>query len=471
MTKSSEHRWDVGSIPTIEPEALAGIVGAVADLSVVLSVDGLITAVLSNPFHGAVTDLNGWLGSSFKDLLTRESGPKFDRALAAFRTTGGPIRATELNHRDPRTGAEFPVSYSFHDIGPDGAILLLGRDLRPISDMQQQLVNAQIAVERDYERQRGFDTRFRVLMHAVPDAVVFVSVASGTIDDVNGAAASLFGRTAEELKGSAFAGLFDGPGHSELMADLAAAALADGTATLPLLLRRGRRKVTLMPSFFRAAGNRMMMCRLVGEARDGLPRGDTPMNLSALYEAGPDGIVFTAPTGAILSANDAFLSMIEASGPETVRGKTLSDFLDRGAMDQRVLLDHATRSGRMRNYAATLRGLFGTTRPAEIAATHINRGDDDIFGFVIRDVSVSEAVRGDDSLPARSGPVSALVGTTPLKDIVAETTEVIEKTCIETALDLTGDNRVAAAEMLGLSRQSLYVKLRKYDLLGKGDKD
>ena len=37
--------------------------------------------------------------------------------------------------------------------------------------------------------------------------------------------------------------------------------------------------------------------------------------------------------------------------------------------------------------------------------------------------------------------------------------------CIGAAVDLTSNNRVAAADMLGLSRQSLYVKLRKYDLL------
>jgi DNA-binding protein Fis len=41
--------------------------------------------------------------------------------------------------------------------------------------------------------------------------------------------------------------------------------------------------------------------------------------------------------------------------------------------------------------------------------------------------------------------------------------------CIETAVELTRNNRVAAAEMLGLSRQSLYVKLRKYGLLAKGE--
>jgi DNA-binding NtrC family response regulator len=53
---------------------------------------------------------------------------------------------------------------------------------------------------------------------------------------------------------------------------------------------------------------------------------------------------------------------------------------------------------------------------------------------------------------------------------VAETTDVVEKMCIETAVELTRNNRVAAAEMLGLSRQSLYVKLRKYGLVGnEGD--
>jgi DNA-binding NtrC family response regulator len=60
-----------------------------------------------------------------------------------------------------------------------------------------------------------------------------------------------------------------------------------------------------------------------------------------------------------------------------------------------------------------------------------------------------------------------LVGYSTLKDIVAETTEIIEKMCIETALELTGNNRVAAAELLSLSRQSLYVKLRKFGILGK----
>jgi DNA-binding NtrC family response regulator len=60
-----------------------------------------------------------------------------------------------------------------------------------------------------------------------------------------------------------------------------------------------------------------------------------------------------------------------------------------------------------------------------------------------------------------------LVGSSSLREILSETTEVVERMCIEAALDLTSNNRAAASEMLGLSRQSLYVKLRKYGLLSK----
>ena len=57
--------------------------------------------------------------------------------------------------------------------------------------------------------------------------------------------------------------------------------------------------------------------------------------------------------------------------------------------------------------------------------------------------------------------IANLVGHMPLKDIVRETTEMIEKLCIETALELTQNNRASAAQMLGVSRQSLYAKLGK----------
>lgn len=64
-------------------------------------------------------------------------------------------------------------------------------------------------------------------------------------------------------------------------------------------------------------------------------------------------------------------------------------------------------------------------------------------------------------LPHSAGQLAELVGRVPLKKIVGDTTDLIEQMCIEAALELTGDNRSSAAELLGLSRQSLYMKMRR----------
>ena len=94
-------------------------------------------------------------------------------------------------------------------------------------------------------------------------------------------------------------------------------------------------------------------------------------------------------------------------------------------------------------------------------------GDQPCFGFTIRNVGrrlPQDGPRSGRELPRSVEQLTELVGRVPLKDLVRETTDVIERLCIEAALELTGDNRASAAEILGLSRQSLYVKLRRYGL-------
>jgi DNA-binding NtrC family response regulator len=56
-----------------------------------------------------------------------------------------------------------------------------------------------------------------------------------------------------------------------------------------------------------------------------------------------------------------------------------------------------------------------------------------------------------------------------MRDLIRDTTDLVERHFIEAALELTEHNRTAAAEVLGLSRQSLYVKLRRHGLLVPDD--
>jgi transcriptional regulator with PAS, ATPase and Fis domain len=87
------------------------------------------------------------------------------------------------------------------------------------------------------------------------------------------------------------------------------------------------------------------------------------------------------------------------------------------------------------------------------------------YGFSIRPV-VARAVEAPATtiLGQPAEQLRALVGRISLKEIIRESAELIEKLCIEAALDVSGNNRAAAAQLLGLSRQSLYSKMRRYSL-------
>jgi transcriptional regulator of acetoin/glycerol metabolism len=90
-----------------------------------------------------------------------------------------------------------------------------------------------------------------------------------------------------------------------------------------------------------------------------------------------------------------------------------------------------------------------------------------------RDIRVQSIIQLNGNatsiMSAAPHEISRLVGAMPLKEITAHAAIAIEKDCIVTALDRTRGNRAAAAQLLGISRQTLYAKLRQFDLLTSRD--
>ena len=470
MTSRGTKYWSSGSIPLIGPDVLGNIIAKAADISVVVSESGTVLSVLVNPDHPSFGSLDGWEGRDIREFLTIESVPKLEAQLDRFMEESEGLPSIELNHSDD-TNLQFPIRYSFHGIGPDGAILMLGRDLRPIAEMQRQLIKAQMALEKDYETQREFDTRFRVLMEASREAFVFVAQATGRIVEINSAAATMLGGTVDELQGAALSQEFDARRKGELMSNLSAQALSEGQSALELTARRSRAALRVSATAFRAAGERMLLCRLLTSDTQEAVSDAMGADLAAFYQESVEGLVFTDEDGMIRTANESFLNFVDAAHLSTVKGRSLADFFSRGVVDLKVLIENARRVGQMRLYATKLTSEFGSQVSVEISSTWLNDRAHPAVAFVFRDASRAEAIRktgptavNDDGMKS----VMELVGSASLKEIVSETNDVVEKMCIETAVELTRNNRVAAAEMLGLSRQSLYVKLRKYGLLEKG---
>ncbi|MEM7642728.1 MAG: transcriptional regulator PpsR [Pseudomonadota bacterium] len=464
MSTRESDFWNERYGPRIAPEHFADIVATAADLAILLSANGRVLSVMTNPLNSALGRMDHWEGRNIKDFLARDSEEKVFRHLAAVieDQADRPV-AIEVNHADGATW-DFPIRYTVHQTGREGRILMLGRDLRPVAELQQRLVKAQMALERDYETQRVIETRFRVVMEASRDGLALVDVAGGRILDANRAAARLLGAGDQPLTGVAFTQEFEGRRRAEFIESLCSLA-AQGDGSGILVETRRADTVRIVPQVFRNAGERVLLCRIL-PGDDIAADSETSGLLADLYQKMPDAVAFLDAEGRLTDVNEAFLSLADADGLNSVRGKDFSTFLGRGVVDLKTMADQS----RPGIYATRFVSTYGVRVPIEIAATALKTGG---HAFVIRDTSGHEAIRdgatsGEPSAEVASG-MTELVGSMPLRDIVASMTDVIEKQCIARAVELTNNNRVAAAEMLGLSRQSLYVKLRKYGLLSRDE--
>ncbi|MGB0497150.1 MAG: transcriptional regulator PpsR [Rubricella sp.] len=453
----------------VDPKAVGTLIATSSDVAFVVSPEGMVLdmSVGSDGFSPDVPTT--WKGARLQDLVTADSRHKVDELLKDA-VQGGTPAGREINHVMP-DGEELPVRYSAVRTGVD-TIVFLGRDLRSVSKLQDRLVKAQLALEQDYERFRQIETRYRVLFETSRESLIVLDAESGRVIDANPAAAKLLGRSARELTNTVFEHEFAEASHRDIVATLASVRATGQPADLTARSRDGRTTYEIGCVLFRAATETFVLCRLARQ-QSAAPGGiEIEQALDTLFRQTSDAIVITDAAGGIIQCNDAFLALADVAVADTIRSQSLSRFLGRPGVDLNVMLSNAREHGRLPIYATTMRSEFGSVTPVEISTVHLN-GQREGYGFVIRDVSRLEAsrVRSQTVSPEAVEHVMELVGSAPLKELVRSTTDVVERMCIETALQLTGNNRASAAEMLGLSRQSLYVKLRKFGLIGQQDAD
>ncbi|WP_431206407.1 transcriptional regulator PpsR [Bradyrhizobium betae] len=233
-------------------------------------------------------------------------------------------------------------------------------------------------------------------------------------------------------------------------------------------LAKGGRDCFVAVSQFRQENATLFLVRL--SSQQAPPQAGALKATSSLlgyFDAAPDALVITEHDGRIVRVNPAFVEMAQLGSAEQSRGEALDRWLGRAGVDFAVAFASLRQTGSIKLFATSLRGEHGATTDVEVSAASLV--DDDrkqSFGFAIRNVEkrLSASPSSARELPRSVAQLTEQIGRVPLRDLVREATDVIEKLSIEAALELTGDNRASAAEMLGLSRQSLYVKLRRFGL-------
>lgn len=497
-----------GAGATVQPPDLTGLVRALefaGDVVLLLDGDGRVTGVGGIEREQWKQAAREWRGRLWSDIVTVESRAKVAEMLRdALADPPVPPRPRQVNH--PGEGDGIPVLYTTLAAPPghEARVIAMGRDLRTTMRLQQRLVEAQQSTEREYARWRDAESRYRHLFQASGEATLLVDLATLRVREANPAAQALLGPRGARAVGSVLAGLFE-PAAADSIQDLLAHVRTDGRHEgLVARLLGGGVAVRLSAAMLQEGSSRLLLVRLLelapppvpasvgtdaaegdsplagrrgrrgapsGNGVDPAPAGDLSHLAAAYLRSAAEALVFTDGDGRVVAASPAMAALLRLPGAEAMTGELLSRWVGHSGVE----LDVLQRRLRDGSSGATLhtecRDVLGTTLEVEVRASRLEGAPPARFAFALRErrggaaaVNAAEADAGATQMPHAVKQLTTLVGRVPLKKIVAETVDLIEQMSIATALDMTHNNRVLAAQLLGLSRQSLYIKLRRFGI-------
>jgi len=451
----------------IDFDAVAGLVSATADIAVVVDSGGIVTDMALGDKSLAENGYSEWIGRPWVDSVTVESKPKIEELLRSEHTEKD-RRWRQVNHKVPN-GPDLPVNYIVFKLAGGDRLLAFGRQQKAVAQLQQRLIEAQQMVEREYARLRHSETRYRMLFQSTSEPVLIVDAANMKIMEANPAACALLGEDMTKLAGRNILPKFAAGDRSNLETLFSTARSTGRVSAVAAHIAENGNETSVSASLFRQEKSNCFLVRLGFDRSESVSTGESAgESLSDVISMLPDGFVVTDERQVVLTANGAFLDLVQLANESQAKEEPLSKWFTRADLDVQVLLNSLRDHGSVRNFATELTGELGVREDVEISAVAVPGDNGTIYGFSIRQISAAakrvERDLDDTEMHRSVEQLTKLVGRVPLKEIVRETTDMIERMCIEAALDITQDNRASAAEVLGLSRQSLYVKLRRFDI-------
>jgi transcriptional regulator PpsR len=444
-------------------EKIGRLLAVASDVALIVTDSGVIKDVSIGSDEIPIELPESWLGKSWITTVTTESRPKIEALLSGADAKGTP-RWRLVNHASG-SGPDVPVLYACVRLS-GGRIVAFGRSMQPMSKLQQQLVSTQQSVEREFAKYRQMEARHRLLFQVASEAVLIIDAQTRKIIEANPAAGRLLGEGTHRLLGRLFPEGFDAPSTQALHALLGAVRATGRTDDVTVSSSEGAQEFVVSASLFREDRVTYFLVRLEPLSVHRASTSSVNSKVLEIVASAPEGFVVSDLDGRILFANRAFLDLVQLATEEQSRNESLERWLGRPGVDFNLLTAQLREHGSLRAFATQLRGEYGATSDVEICAVSVLDGEAPCFGFTIRDVGQragsGRQVTRDN--PRSVAQLTELVGRVPLRDLVRESTDMIERLCIESALEITGDNRASAAEILGLSRQSLYAKLRRYGL-------
>ena len=449
---------------------MAAVPAMQPDVTLLLDMDGVIREATLSPAMQAES-VDGWLGRPWVEIAGDLGGDKVKRMVEDARASG--ISAfRQINQRFP-SGLELPIEFTTVLLGGRAGMLAIGKNLQAVAELQSRLIAAQQTMERDYWKLREIETRYRLVFDASDEAVVIVSPANLRIVEANRAAVEALNssrRRNEDLAGREF--LHDVASEDrEAVREMLNRVRERGKA-LSILVHLGpdAKSWMLRGSLIASDPGHVFLLQFTAAANAPVEREqDAGSTVEKLIDRLPDGFVALDQTGIIQHANQAFLDLVQIGSKGSAIGESLGRWLWQPGADLNALLANIERHGTVRLFTTTVRGELGTDTEIEISAAQNDDEEQKYIGVLLRNVARRLPVYGEgDMLRSALGSASEQIGKSSLRKLVKNAVSIVEQHYVKQALELAGGNRTATAELLGLSRQSLYAKLNLYGLDDKG---
>lgn len=438
------------------------------DVTLLLDMDGVIREATLSPSMSK-ENVGDWLGRPWSEIVGG-AADKIQRMMQDTQRTG--ISAfRQITQKFP-SGLELPMEFTTVLLGGRAGMLAIGKNLQAVAELQARLISAQQTIERDYWKLREIETRYRLVIEDSNEAVLLAKVADLRVVEANKTAVTALpvaGRRKEGLIGRDF--LQEVADNERTAVELMLRRVRDQGKAPGIAIHLGADAVpwTLRGSLMTHESTPVFLLQMTPLGRPVTPASPDHEDLATLLDHLPDAVAIIDEHGEIKRANRSFAELVEIGSSGAAAGENLGRWLSRPGADLTVLIANIQRHGVVRLLSTMVQGELGTETEIEISATGYQQGTHRRIVLVLRNVARRLSSNPEtDRLGAALASMNETVGKTPLRKLVKSTVEVVEQYYVRAALQLADGNRTTAAEILGLSRQSLYAKLDRYNL---NDKD
>jgi len=429
------------------------------DVTLRLDTQGVIRDAARSP---AISDeaLDSWVGRPWADTVEAANGDHVRRVIEDAGISGASI-LLQLTQRFP-SGRELLMEYTTVRLDDGSGLLAVGKNLQTVTELQARLIANRREREQTSWKSRDLETRYRLLFEASHEALVLLDAKSFALVDANPAATRALGLG----QGDDFLGAMDAKEQQRLRAMFRRVRDYGRSPRIVAKIGPNRAPWGVRASLLAAEPTQILMVQLapleesraavdhaVGEHRD-------DYFLEGLMERFPEGFLVLDARGVVERANRAFVDLIQAKNESAAIGRGIGRWLPDQAED---LLARLADSRALKDFPAQLRDENGEQRPVLLSGIASSEGPHPTFGLMLR-VNGRTLVCDDDHARLESAfeAVSLTQGGATLPMLVKESSEMLERRYIEAALKVSGGNRTAAAELLGISRQSLHMKLNRF---------